>query len=110
MSTTRMGFSYNFRGRRMPARWWNDYSGAAWVSSWWRCSVVAMTAGRRAFVTSEDAVQRPVVTMADRFRAFLTSEGAVLRPLVTMADRLWAFVTSEDADLRPVGTMADCIR
>jgi hypothetical protein len=76
MSTTRLGFSYNFRGGRMPARLWNDYSGAAWVSSWWRCSVVAMPAGRRAFVTSEDEVQRPVVTMADCIRAFVTGEDA----------------------------------
>jgi hypothetical protein len=56
-----------------------------------------MTAGRRAFVTSEDAVQRPVGTMADRLWAFVTSEDADLRPIVTMADCIRAFVTSEDA-------------
>jgi hypothetical protein len=56
-----------------------------------------MTAGRRAFVTSEDAVLRPFVTMADRLWAFVTSEDAVQRPIVTMADRFRAFVTSEDA-------------
>jgi hypothetical protein len=56
-----------------------------------------MTAGRRAFVTSEGAVLRPVGTMADRFRAFLTSEDAVQRPVVTMADCIRAFLTSEDA-------------
>jgi hypothetical protein len=35
--------------------------------------------------------------MADRIRAFLTSEDAVQRPVVTMADCIRAFLTSEDA-------------